>query len=212
MPPARATVAIAAVTAIAWGLVALSGLHEQVAFAAGFVPGRFSVGLAVPDALPVWLTPLTATLVHGGLLHLAFNMLILLFCGKITEASIGPGGLVVLYLVGAYAAAGAQYLADPGSVVPMVGASGATSAVIGAYALLFGTKRWEGWGRRSALAVQVLWLAAAWVVLQLMVGLASGGLPGVPSGAGIAVAAHIGGFLAGLVLARPLLLFRYRKA
>lgn len=212
LPPARATTAIVGITALAWGVAAAAGLTQQLVVLAGFIPARLALDLAIPQAVPAWATPLTATLVHAGLMHLVFNMLILGFCGRFVEASLGAGGLVALYLVGAYAAAAGQYLAAPLGTVPMVGASGAASAVIGAYALLFGKRRVEGWGPRSGLALHVAWLAAAWIGLQALVGVASAGVPGMPAGATIAVAAHIGGFLAGLVLARPLLLFRYRGA
>ncbi|USI73037.1 rhomboid family intramembrane serine protease [Sphingomonas morindae] len=212
LPPARATAAIIGATAGAWGIAALAGLSPQLAVLAGFIPGRLSLGFTPPQAVPFWATPLTATLVHAGLLHLLFNMLMLGFCARFVEASIGAGGVVLLYLVGAYAAAAAQYVADPQGLVPMVGASGAASAVIGAYALLYGRPRAMGWSPRSGRALHVAWLAAAWIGLQALIGFAQGGMPGVPEGSSIAVAAHIGGFLAGLVLARPLLLFRYRSA
>ncbi|WP_419827618.1 rhomboid family intramembrane serine protease [Sphingomonas sp.] len=212
LPPARATVALVAVTSLAWAVAASAGLSAQVATLAGFVPARIADGLPVPGAVPAVLTPLGATLVHAGLLHLAFNMLILGFCGRFVEASIGPALLVLLYVAGAYAAAGAQFAIDPHSVVPMIGASGAASAIIGAYALLYGRRRTAGWGPFSGLVVHVAWLGAAWVALQGLIALAGGGMPGVPAGGSIAVAAHIGGFLAGVALARPLLLFRYRGA
>lgn len=212
LPPARATISICAVTALAWGIAASGGLGAQVATVAGFIPARISAGLAVPGAAPLWVTPLTATLVHANLMHLGFNLLMLGFCGRFLEASIGSVATVLLYLVGAYAAAAAQYLFDPASTAPVIGASGAASALVGAYALLYGKRRVKAWGPRSGLALHVLWLAVAWIGLQAMVGLASGGMPGMPAGSQIAVAAHVGGFLAGLVLARPLLLFRYRGA
>ena len=212
LPPARATYSICAVTGLAWAIAATGGLGVRVAAVAGFIPARLSMDLVVPGAAPEWLTPLTATLVHASLTHLAFNLLMLGFCGRFLEASIGSAATLLLYLVGAYAAAAAQYAIDPLSVAPMIGASGAASALVGAYALLYGRRRVQGWGPRSGLALHVLWLAAAWIGLQAMVGLASGGVPGAPMGSRIAVAAHVGGFLAGLVLARPLLLFRYRGA
>jgi membrane associated rhomboid family serine protease len=212
LPPPRATVSIVAITSGAWAIAATAGLSAEVATLAGFVPARIADGLPVPGGVPPALTPLSATLVHGGLLHLVFNMLILGFCGRFVEASIGPALLVTLYLAGAFAAAGAQYALDPHSVVPMIGASGAASAIIGAYALLYGQRRTKGWGPLSGLALHVAWLGAAWVGLQLLIALAGGGVPGVPIGSSIAVAAHIGGFLAGVLLARPLLLFRYRGA
>src|SRR3546814_8201154 len=80
---------------------------------------------------PAFLTPLTATLVHAGISHVGFNLLILLFCGRAVETSIGGKQLAILYIVGAYAAAAAQYAVDPIDQTPMVGASGAISAVLG---------------------------------------------------------------------------------
>jgi membrane associated rhomboid family serine protease len=213
LPPARATFAIAAVTALAWAIAAAADQIASVATLAGFIPARFTTVVAMPaGAVPAWLTPLSATLVHAGLAHLGFNLLIFAFCGRLVEASIGPASLVFLYLVGAYAAAGGQYLLDPHSLSPMIGASGAGSAVIGAYALLYGRRQVRGWGPVSGRLLQVAWLAAAWVGLQALIGLSAFGVPGVPLGGTIAVAAHVGGFLAGLALARPLLLFRYRSA
>ena len=118
----------------------------------------------------------------------------------------------MLYVVGAYAAAGAQYAISPAA--PMIGASGAVSAVIGAYAMLFGRNKVKIGSARLALWLNALWLMAAWVVLQICMGIAMAGGDFLFSGEGvqIAVGAHIGGFLAGVLLANPLLLFRYRKA
>jgi membrane associated rhomboid family serine protease len=212
LPPARATIAIVAITGLAWLAAQAAGQSDRMALIAGFIPARISQGLTLPGAVPVWLTPLSATLVHAGLLHVVFNLLIIAFCGRFVEASIGPGGLVLLYLVGAYTAAGAEYLVMPDSMATMVGASGAGSAIIGAYALLYGKRRPKGWGPIPGRLLQVLWLAAGWIGLQALLGFASVGMPGVPSGGVIATPAHIGGFLAGLALARPLLLFRYRSA
>jgi membrane associated rhomboid family serine protease len=123
------------------------------------------------------------------------------------ERIIGLPGLVILYLVGAYAAAAAQWLADPMGVVPMIGASGAVSAVIGAFALSFGRPKRITRSPRVNRWLNAVWLMIAWVVLQLMMGWLAGG-----QGYLLATPAHIGGFLAGLVLQRPLLLWRYRSA
>ena len=150
---------------------------------------------------------MSATLVHSGLIHLGFNLLIFLWCGTAVERVLGATGLIVFYLVGAYAAALGQWRRRPGRMVPMVGASGAISAVIGAFALSFGrAKRFT-----SSLAlnrwINALWLLVAWVVLQLMMGWL-GGMQGYL----LATPAHVGGFAAGLLLQRPLLLWRYRQA
>ena len=133
-----ATNIIAAVTALAWLAAVLLGQSQQAAFSLGFIPARLS-GADVPwAAVPAILTPLTATLVHSGLIHLGFNLLIFVWCGTQVERVLGKTGLILLYLIGAYAAALAQWATDPAGIVPMVGASGAISAVIGAFALSFG--------------------------------------------------------------------------
>ena len=217
LPPSRATFALGALTAAAWGLLSLAGFTEAAAVGGGFIAERLGPGgqAAVEAAfgaggmtfVPVWLTPLSATLVHSGVAHLAFNLLMLGFCGRFVEVALGARGLLLLYLLGAYAGAGAQYLASPHALSPMVGASGAISALFGAYALLFGERRGRLATHRFGKALHVLWLAVAWIGFQLLVGFAT-----AQEGAAIAIAAHIGGFLAGLALARPLLRWRYRTA
>src|SRR6476646_2089882 len=117
-----ATNVIALLTAAAWIVTAVLGLDQQAALALGFIPGRLS-GAAVPwPALPAILTPLTATLVHSGLIHLSFNLLVFLWCGSQVERILGKTGLILLYLVGAYAASLAQWAMDPSGMVPMIGA------------------------------------------------------------------------------------------
>jgi len=202
-----ATHAIAIVTALAWVAALAFGGPDRAALTIGFIPARLS-GIPVPwPAVPVFLTPLTATLAHSGLVHLGFNLLIFLWCGTAVERVLGKTGLIVLYLVGAYAAALAQWAVDPSATVPMIGASGAISAVIGAFALSFGRAKAFTNNLRVNRWINVLWLMVAWVVLQVMMGWLAGG-----QGFLLATPAHVGGFAAGLLLQRPLLLWRYRKA
>ena len=202
-----ATAAICAVTALMWLLVTAAGVNDQAAYLMGFIPARVLGTIQLPGAVPAVLTPVTATLVHGGFLHLAFNVLILLWCGTGVERILGRGGLVTLYLVGAYASAAAQFAAGPGVLSPMIGASGAASAVVGAFSLSFGRPKTIVRSMRINRLLNALWLMAAWIVLQLMMGVIAGG-----QGVLVATAAHVGGFIAGLALQRPLLLWRYRKA
>jgi membrane associated rhomboid family serine protease len=163
---------------------------------------------AVPfPAAPVWLTPLTATLVHSNVVHLGFNMLILLWCGTQVERILGGFGIIVLYVVGAYAAAAAQWVINPLATSPVIGASGAVSAVIGAYALSFGRAKAVTNNLWLNRWINVVWLMVAWVLLQM----ATTWLAGT-RGVLVATAAHVGGFAAGLLLQRPLLLWKYRKA
>jgi len=204
--PRTATNAITILTVVAW-IVGLLFAPDVAALSLGFIPARLS-GVAVPwPALPAILTPFSATLVHSGLIHLGFNLLVFVWCGTQVERVLGKTGLVVLYLIGAYAAALTQYATDPMGTVPMVGASGAISAVMGAFALSFGRARMLTRSPALNRWINALWLMAAWVVLQLMMGWLAGG-----QGYLLATPAHVGGFAAGLLLQRPLLLWRYRKA
>jgi membrane associated rhomboid family serine protease len=206
---APATYAIALLTIVASAAILLFWNIDIAAVSGGFIPARlpsFGVsGLDVPVA-PVWLTPLTATLLHGGWVHLLFNMVMLVYCGRAAEKAVGPLGVVILYLVGAYAAALGQWAQGPASITPMIGASGAISAIIATYALLYGEVRTRGVGPVSARLLHALWLAAAWIAITLLIDYA------MAEGVHVAIGAHIGGFLAGLVLARPLLLWHYRHA
>jgi membrane associated rhomboid family serine protease len=115
--------------------------------------------------------------------------------------------LVVLYVIGAYAAAAAQWWINPHGAVPMIGASGAISAIMGAFALSYGRAKAFTNNLRLNRWINVAWLFAAWVVLQMMMGWL-----GNQQGYLLATPAHVGGFAAGLLLQRPLLLWRYRKA
>ena len=205
--PRTATNIIVALTALAWVIAVALGQSEQAAYALGFIPLRMTVPSVSLTAVPAFLTPLTATLVHSGLVHLGFNLLIMLWCGSQVERVIGAPGIVIMYVIGAYAAAAAQWGINPHGSVPMIGASGAISAVMGAFALSFGRAKAFTSNLRINRWINVVWLMAAWIVLQLMMGWLAGG-----QGYLLATPAHVGGFAAGLLLQRPLLLWKYRNA
>ncbi|RYD49607.1 MAG: rhomboid family intramembrane serine protease, partial [Sphingomonadales bacterium] len=138
-----ATGAIVAVTVLASLIVSLTSYELDAAILGGFIPARLSGMLDFTGvlAVPAILTPLSCALLHAGFFHLGMNMLMLIVTGQPTEKVLGPAALLVLYVVGAYVAAASQWLVDPLSQVPMIGASGAASAVVGAYSLLFGQSR-----------------------------------------------------------------------
>lgn len=205
--PRTATIAIAVVTAVVWLLTALMGADSRAAVIMGVIPARLSGLIEITPAVPAWLTPLSSTLVHGGALHLALNLLMLIWCGTMVERILGAGPVIFLYVVGAYTAAIAQWLSSPVSPTPMIGASGAISAIIGAFALSFGQQKRLVSSPSLNRTLNALWLLAAWVALQIMTGLLAG-----VQGFLLATPAHIGGFIAGLLLQRPLLLWRYRSA
>jgi len=202
-----ATVIISVATAAAWLIADVGGWNDIAGLTLGFIPARLTGLVTVYSAVPAWLTPLTATLVHAGLLHLGFNLLIFVWCGMLVERVLGAGPLVLIYVVAAYAAAVAEWVLFPHSTDPMVGASGAVSGIIGAFTLSFGRPKRIVRNNTLNQLLNSLWLLAAWVILQWMTGML-GGLNGYQ----IATPAHVGGFVAGLALQRPLLLWRYRNA
>ena len=202
-----ATGVIAGLTTLFSLLVLALGALDRAAVLMGFLPLRFGGGISISPAVPAALTPLSATLVHGSLLHLAGNLLMLLWCGLAVERVLGARAVLTLYAIGAYVAASAQFLVEPHSNQPMIGASGATSALIGAFALSYGQQKAIVKSRTLNRWLNVAWLMAAWVVLQIGFGYLMGA-----QGMLLATPAHIGGFIAGLAMQRPLLLWRYRNA
>jgi len=205
--PRTATAWIAVVTAAFWLLAYLLRLSDTAAVAMGFIPDRWSGAVLLGPSFPAFLTPLSATLVHAGFLHLALNLIILIWCGTQVERVLGSRALLLIYGVSAYVAAIAQWLVEPYSQVPMVGASGAISGIIGAFALSFGQQKRIVASRSLNRMLNALWLLVAWIALQLMTGMLAG-----MQGVLLATPAHVGGFLSGLLMQRPLLMWRYRGA
>jgi len=175
-----------------------SGVSEGLIVALSLIPARLTL---TPGAGAITLV--TSQFLHAGLVHLLANMIFLWAIGRPVEWVIGTGRVVVLYLVTGVAGGLVQTLADPMSTIPVVGASGAISGLLAVYALLFSrsrvaTRMLAGF-RVPGQVLRVLWFAVAWIGIQLMVAMVfNTGSPG-----GVAVWAHIGGFLAGLVLAAP---------
>ena len=202
----RVTNAIAIATALCWVLALLFERAIDVGALAGFIPGRLSGAVTVVGAVPAALTPLTATLIHGDLIHLGFNMLMLVWCGRQVESALGGRLLVLLYVLGAYAAALAEWALAPSSPVMVIGASGAISALLAVYALVFSEQAVKPIAGLPLHVVRALWLGIAWVGIQTLIGFALNNGSG-----GIAIGAHVGGFVIGLLLARPLLRWRYRQ-
>ncbi len=203
----RSATAIIAIITVAMSAIALLGGLNYFVASAGFIPARLSGLLPLPGALPAWLTPWSSALIHGSWMHLGINMLVLVFVGTQVERVIGASGVVLAYLIGAIAAAATQFAVDPSSGTPMVGASGAISALFGLYALFFGRPKQVTANQKLNRWIHAAWLLATWVVLQWMSEILAGG-----QGIMVATPAHIGGFIAGLLMQRPLLMWRYRKA
>jgi membrane associated rhomboid family serine protease len=187
------------------------GLFEPALVAGALFPARLidgDAGFAGAGAmLPAIVTPVSSAFLHGGMMHAFLNMLMLFITGRMLEKVLGWPSFLLLYVAGMLAAAAAEIIAAPHSTTPMVGASGAISAVIAAFAVLFPNKEPKKWGMIPARNAHQLHLLAGWVLVNAMLVFAAPQL-----GFKIAFYAHIGGFAAGLLLARPLLLWRYRNA
>ena len=166
----------------------------------GLVPCRLTGACRVGPELPSpVLTIFTSMFMHGGLFHIGGNMLYLWIFGNNVEDTLGHGRYLLFYLLSGVAAALAQTAVGPSSVVPMVGASGAVSGVLGAYLLLFPhahvtTLIILGFFFRL-VQVPAMVVLGFWIVLQVLNGLGSFGSSG-----GVAFFAHIGGFLSGMGL------------
>src|SRR5438132_1579533 len=162
------------------------------------VPARFTA-----DPAGNAVTVVTAMFLHGGWLHLLGNMLYLWIFGDNVEDRLGHGRYLLLYVAGGTAAALAQVAIAPDSRFPMLGASGAIASVLGAYIVLYPRASVYTWVPIFLGIIRipaVVWLGL-WFALQLLSGVAS---LGVQRSGGVAVFAHIGGFVAGVVLVKLL--------
>ena len=166
------------------------------------IVGRVSVGggqtiVLEPGPNPVQLTLLSSMFMHGGWLHLLGNMLFLWIFGDNVEHSVSPILYLVFYLVAGVVGSLAQIALDPNSLIPSLGASGAISGVLAAYLVLFPSNRVLVFAFYSAFWVPALVVIGLWAVLQFIGGI--GQIAVTEQTGGVAYAAHIGGFVAGLV-------------
>ena len=150
-----------------------------------------------PGPSPIQLTLLSSMFMHGGWLHLGGNMLFLWIFGDNVEHTVSPIVYLVFYLVAGMVGSLAQVMIEPNSFVPSLGASGAISGVLAAYLVLFPSNRVLVYVFYSALWVPALLVIGLWAVLQFIGGI--GQIAVTEQTGGVAYAAHIGGFLTGLV-------------
>jgi len=190
------------------------GSNDAFSYAYSLVPQEITTGVditgvqVVRDALgnvgqvrhyetplPVYFNFLSSMFMHGDIMHIFGNMLFLWVFGDNLENMLGHIRFAAFYIVCGIAAALAQIVMDSGSIIPMLGASGAISGVLGGYLLLFPTRRVR------ALIFSFLTEVPAFVALGLWIGfqIIQGYFASSETG-GVAYAAHIGGFIAGLVL------------
>ncbi len=164
------------------------------------------------DNPPALLTIFTSMFMHGGWLHIIFNMLFLWIFGNNVEDAMGRSRYVLFYLLGGAAAAGTQVAVSPDSTTPLVGASGAIAAVLGGYALLYPHARVLTLFFAFfifILEIPAMVLLGLWILLQFLPAVGQLATPEVGDGGGVAYFAHIGGFLFGLAAVR---LFAKRRS
>ncbi len=150
-----------------------------------------------PGPSPIQLTLLSSMFMHGGWLHLGGNMLFLWIFGDNVEHTVGSVLFVVFYLIAGVIGSLAQVFIEPTSLIPSLGASGAISGVLAAYLVLFPSNRVMVYAFYSAFWVPAVVVIGLWAVLQFIGGI--GQIAVTEQTGGVAYAAHIGGFLAGLV-------------
>ncbi len=174
----------------------------------GFIPSELAqsrnyqlllTGVDIASPIPTWATIFSSMFIHGGFLHLAGNMLFLWVFGSSIEHHLGPVRFLLLYLATGVTATLSHLAIDPQSQVPLIGASGAVSGVLGAYLMTFPHNRIRAlivMFLITVIEVRALWLLGGWFIWQLFQGLTSLGLSSTVS---VAFFAHVGGFLAGIL-------------
>ena len=201
-PPLLTVMLIVACVLVFFWQLSLGPQQERMVYALGVIPAVLFGYLQLPEGIALVAPPATvfsAMFLHGGWMHLIGNMLYLWIFGNNIEDAMGHGRFIIFYLLCGIAAALAQALPDPHSQIPMIGASGAISGVLGAYLLLYPHARVLvliplGF-YLTTLRLKAGWVLGFWFVLQLVNSAASAGQQG-----GVAFGAHIGGFVAGILL------------
>jgi membrane associated rhomboid family serine protease len=214
--PAYVTLAIIGLCVLSWLLVQGAGLPEPLAASVcnlGLIPGELTgrlppgVGFALDSQLtcltdpgPQYANVITSMFMHGSWAHLLGNMWFLWLFGNNIEDAMTRGRFVVFYLACGVAAALLQVALDAASPIPMVGASGAISGVMGGYLVLYPRVRVFTFVvlgfYMTSVALPAWTMLLYWMALQLLGGLSSIGA----EGGGVAYGAHVGGFLAGVIL------------
>jgi membrane associated rhomboid family serine protease len=169
----------------------------------GVVPREYSAGADLRPYIPYpfWATLLTSMFLHGGWGHLGGNMLFLWVFGDNIEHRLGHARFVLFYLGTGLAASFAHILFNSGSMIPAVGASGAISGVLGGYMLMFPRNSVYVLTFGGVMAVPAVFMLGLWIVTQFVNGVGSIAATEETGGGGVAFMAHVGGFVAGLVLA-----------
>jgi membrane associated rhomboid family serine protease len=187
-----------------WSLTLSEEVERLLVFKYALVPRELLVSVTSrPDLLAYnGLTIFTSMFLHGGFLHVAGNMLYLWIFGNNVEDAIGHGRFLVFYFLAGLVAALVQFSVDPASALPMVGASGAVSGVLGAYLLLFPRAKVKTlifiFIFITTVDIPAMVLLTVWFLIQIL----------FSQGQGVAWFAHIGGFVFGLITVKIFMLGR----
>lgn len=178
----------------------------------GVVPREYAVhrDLAPHIPLPFWSTLLTSMFLHAGWAHLGGNMLYLWIFGDNLEKVLGHARMLAFYLVCGVTAGLTHIAFASNSAVPTVGASGAISGVLGGYLVLFPRNRVRVLTRGGIATVPAFLMLGLWILIQLVSGV--GSIANTQEGGGVAFMAHVGGFVAGVVLVKVFALGRSTPA
>jgi len=181
-----------------------SGALQSFIQAWGVVPREYRLAHDITPTIPLpfWSTLITSMFLHGGWMHLGGNMLYLWIFGDNLEKTMGHMRFLFFYLTCGIAAGLAHIFFSGASNVPTVGASGAISGVLGGYIVLFPRNQVRVLTRGGIVALPAIAVLGFWIVIQLINGLGSLGVK-TESG-GVAYMAHVGGFVAGVVLVKLL--------
>jgi membrane associated rhomboid family serine protease len=206
-PPAILTLGLIALNVLAFMLELAQpsdGALQSFIQSWGVVPREYTMATDLPPTIPLpfWSTLFTSMFLHGGWMHLGGNMLYLWIFGDNLEKIMGAGRFLLFYLVCGLAASFAHIVFGAGSSVPAVGASGAISGVLGGYLLLFPQNRVRVLTRGGIASVPALVVLGFWIVIQLINGIGSVAATSETGGGGVAYMAHIGGFVAGLLMVK----------
>ena len=175
---------------------------ERFIYMWSVVPVEYSTGTDIPPNIPVpfWSTLFTSMFMHGGIAHIGGNMLYLWIFGDNVEDAMGRVRFLLFYLLCGVAAALAQVLVDPDSTIPSLGASGAISGVLGAYIVLYPHQRVRVFLLRTITEMPAIFVLGLWILLQFVNGWGQISRTETEETGGVAYAAHVGGFLAGMLL------------
>ncbi len=215
-----------AVNILVFVLLQQIGSNDEFSYAFSLVPKEVTTGVDITGVqivqdvlgntgrvqhyatpLPVYFNFLSSMFMHGDIMHIFGNMLFLWVFGDNLENMLGHIRYAAFYIVCGIAAAVAQIVMNTDSIIPMLGASGAISGVLGGYLLLFPRRRVRALIFNFLTEVPAFIAVGIWIVYQIVIGYLT------PAGTGgVAYAAHIGGFIAGLVLIKIFAIGRQKSS